>query len=72
MPACSLDQFGLPWRRRDWALFEREGERILIRLLGDSDDAALREPPNSSSSASGFLMCSWITRASGRAPNSGS
>ena len=25
--------------------------------------------PNSSSSASGFLMCSWMTRASGRAPN---
>src|SRR6056297_344883 len=24
--------------------------------------------PNSSSSASGFLMCSWITRARGRAP----
>src|SRR5690606_5169766 len=24
--------------------------------------------PNSSSSASGFLMCSWMTRASGRAP----
>ena len=28
-----------------------------------------RSLPNSSSSASGFLMCSWITRASGRAPN---
>src|SRR6516164_1623308 len=28
--------------------------------------------PNSNSSASGFLMCSWITRARGRAPKSGS
>ena len=28
-----------------------------------------RSLPNSSSSASGFLMCSWMTRASGRAPN---
>jgi hypothetical protein len=27
--------------------------------------------PNSTSSASGFLRCSWMTRASGRAPNSG-
>src|SRR5260370_8569727 len=25
--------------------------------------------PNSTSSASGFLRCSWMTRASGRAPN---
>jgi hypothetical protein len=24
--------------------------------------------PNSTSSANGFLMCSWITRPSGRAP----
>ncbi len=29
---------------------------------------ALGQRPNSSSSASGFLMCSWITRARGRAP----
>ena len=52
-----------------------EAEFALAALVGDYDDtdmAARLQRPNSTSSASGFLMCSLITRAIGRAPISSS
>jgi hypothetical protein len=52
-----------------------EAEFALAALVGDYNDtdmAARLQRPNSTSSASGFLMCSLITRAIGRAPISSS
>ena len=52
-----------------------EAEFALAALVGDYDDtdmAARLQRPNSTSSASGFLMCSLITRTIGRAPISSS
>jgi hypothetical protein len=60
----------------------RKGERIRIAGLGILQVSSVItttrtwppdfKRPNSTSSASGFLMCSWITRAIGRAPISSS
>ena len=52
-----------------------EAEFALAALVGDYNDtdmAARLQRPNSTSSASGFLMCSLITRTIGRAPISSS
>jgi hypothetical protein len=52
-----------------------EAEFALAALVGDYNDtdmATRLQRPNSTSSASGFLMCSLITRAIGRAPISSS
>jgi hypothetical protein len=61
--------------RRHRAVRVLEAEFALAALVGDYNDtdmAARLQRPNSSSSASGFLMCSLITRAIGRAPISSS
>jgi hypothetical protein len=39
-----------------------------VGLLATRTTPPLASRPNNSSSASGFLTCSWMTRASGRAP----
>ncbi len=64
-----FDEFRLLRHRRcAAALEELEGELVVVAR--DADDAALGEMAEQQLLGQRLLDCSWITRASGRAPNS--
>jgi hypothetical protein len=60
------------WRAIHAAFTRGRGRGRDAGDYNDTDMAARLQRPNSTSSASGFLMCSLITRAIGRAPISSS